>query len=438
MGVRPQGNEWADYRYCSGYELAKAKKDLFEHLDLDNNGSQNTRMWPMIFSKYDWNYRFPAEIYVDLYVTSIINVDEKAQSLTLQVKMITEWPNRNMLWNTGEFCGIKTFVAPKNMFWAPDIEIMESLKTEFGTKDFPNVLLFYYGYTISVDFLSLTTACKMDLYKFPFDTQSCNITFQSTSYPVQEITIKTSSDENSIIHLSHELFQAQGEWELLSINYSKATLLKGIEFDQLIYQIKIKRRPLLYVINIIIPVFFFFVLDVASFFIDTNGEDKLSFKVTLLLSISVMLLILSNTLPSTSEQIPLIGIYCSAIFCLIGISIVETILVNYLKSKGAKRRSVETTSTVSDQDGGVKDQQNPPASVRDQNEEQSYTLDLLNQILIECRAATQRNQQQKTCLSLTGVALTRVARIIDVTFLVLYIITTIVFLSVLGKRWIPC
>ncbi|XP_077086753.1 5-hydroxytryptamine receptor 3A-like isoform X3 [Siphateles boraxobius] len=191
--------------------------------------------------------------------------------------------------------------------------------------------------------------------------------------------------------------------------------------DLLIYQINIKRRPLLYVINIIVPVFFFLMLDLASFFI--VGEDKLSFKVSLLLSISVMLLILSNTLPSMSQKMPLIGIYCLAIFCLIGISIVETIFVNYLKAKGAKKKSVETTSTDSGSDDDVSDLQNPPASVRDQNEEQSFIPDLLKQILAARR--------EKKCLSLIIAS-----RLIDKIFLVLYTITFIVFLSVLLTLWI--
>jgi len=45
------------------------------------------------------------------------------------------------------------------------------------------------------------------------------------------------------------------------------------------------------------------------------------------------------------------GIYCCAVFCLIGMSIVETIFVNYLKVKASNRGSVETTSTVTGQDG---------------------------------------------------------------------------------------
>ncbi|KAK2915841.1 hypothetical protein Q8A67_000215 [Cirrhinus molitorella] len=161
-----------------------------------------------------------------------------------------------------------------------------------------------------------------------------------------------------------------------------------------------------------LPVFLFLVLDVMSFCIDGRGTDKLSFKMTLLLAISVFLLILNDILPSTADQIPLIGIYYSVIFILIGISILETILVNLLKAKGAEKRSVETTATVTDQDD----------SVSDLNEEPSSTLN--------CCAPVQQNQQEKTCLGWT-----RVARIIDVIFLILYIITIIVFLSVLGKLW---
>ncbi|XP_077086740.1 5-hydroxytryptamine receptor 3A-like isoform X2 [Siphateles boraxobius] len=412
---------------CSVTEYAEAKKALFVRLGLDKNDAQFTKMWPLIFNDFlaDASEVIPATIFVDMYVTSI-TVNEKAQSISTLVKLETLWPNSNMTWDTHGFCGIDSFIAPKNMFWTPDISIKESIKTEFGTKDSPNVLLFSDGYTLSTDFLSLTTACKMDLYKFPFDHQICNVTFQSTAYSVKEIQIDVISNPRFITQESKETFQAEGEWDLQSVHNISDTILIWNEMDLLIYQISIKRRPLLYVINIIVPVFFFLMLDLASFFI--VGEEKLSFKVTLLLSISVMLLILSNTLPSMSQKMPLIGIFCLAIFCLIGISIMETIFVNYLKAKGAEKKSVETTSTDSGSDGGVRNQQNSPASVRDQNEKQSYTLDSLKQILTECWAATQRKQRQKTCLSWTGVA-----RIIDVTFLVLYIITVIVLLSVLGK-----
>lgn len=68
-----------------------------------------------------------------------------------------------------------------------------------------------------------------------------------------------------------------------------------------------KRRPLLYVINFLLPIVFFLTLDLASFFIADHRGEKLGFKVTVLLAISVLLLILNDILPSMSNKTPLIG-----------------------------------------------------------------------------------------------------------------------------------
>lgn len=64
---------------------------------------------------------------------------------------------------------------------------------------------------------------------------------------------------------------------------------------------------MLYVINLIVPLFYLLVLDLTSFFINEARGEKLGFKVTVLLSISVLLLILQDMLPSTEDQLPMIG-----------------------------------------------------------------------------------------------------------------------------------
>lgn len=69
-----------------------------------------------------------------------------------------------------------------------------------------------------------------------------------------------------------------------------------------------KRRPLLYIVNFLLPVLFFLCLDLSSFLISDNGGEKLSFKVTVLLAVTVLQLILNEILPASSNRIPLIGI----------------------------------------------------------------------------------------------------------------------------------
>lgn len=123
-----------------------------------------------------------------------------------------------------------------------------------------------------------------------------------------------------------------------------------------------KRRPLLHVINFLLPILFFLTLDLASFFIADHRGEKLGFKVTVLLAISVLLLILNDILPAMSNKTPLIGTdsrllmnhsqenqtpkpkvyidcffrpatYCIVIFALMLLSLLETILVTHLMDK---------------------------------------------------------------------------------------------------------
>ncbi|XP_051570390.1 5-hydroxytryptamine receptor 3A-like [Myxocyprinus asiaticus] len=402
-------------------------KSLVEHLGLGNDDIQMTSLRPVI------NWWTPTQVFVDLFVTSITEVNEKAQSFSTQVTIVHGWINEFTLWDPEDFCGIYYCSIRKDMIWTPDIGIIESIETEYATLEGPYVQLHNRGFVVTSDTLALTTACKMDLHLFPFDIQSCTLTLQSAMHSVEELKISPYSDASFLTLNSQKAFQTQGEWELLSINMSKAnTSAIQITQDQLTYKITMKRRPLLYIINFIVPVFYFLVLDVASFFMDGGGGEKLSFKVTLLLSISVLLLILNDMLPSTAKDIPLIGTYCSVIFTLIGISILETIFVNYLMSKGEEARSVAPVQTTAAVNDVVKGTNCTPESVTDRNEEQSCSLIILKQILMEFQATTHQNQDKKTSHSWT-----RVARIIDITFFSLYLITVVVFITVLCKAWFP-
>ncbi|KTF94060.1 hypothetical protein cypCar_00021878 [Cyprinus carpio] len=359
---------------CAGPASAAGNcsyKALIEHLGLANDDIQMTYLRPVV------NWRTPTSVYTDLYVTSITEVDEKAQSLSTQVTIAHGWYSDFTKWNPDDFCGIKVCPIKKDMVWTPDIVITERRRGE-------------------------------------------------------ELIIRPFSGASFLTLSSKQAFQTQGEWEFLSINMSKANVSTLGELqDLLIYKITMKRRPLLYVINFLMPVFYFLILDLASYFIDSSGGEKLGFKITLLLAISVLLLLLQDMLPSTASDVPLIGVYCVVIFSLIGISVLETILVNFLMAKGNRTGPGRTTESLSALSDAVKDTKGTPDLVTDRHEEQLPALDVLKQILVEFQAAaTHQNQQERKCLSWT-----RVATIIDVTFYFLYVTTVIVFLITLFRSW---
>ncbi|TWW82258.1 Leucine-rich repeat-containing protein 59 [Takifugu flavidus] len=134
--------------------------------------------------------------------------------------------------------------------------------------------------------------------------------------------------------------RSQYEWLFVSMTVTNKTVdMFDLKQDMLIYtayiiwQITMKRQSLLYIVNFLLPILFLLSLDIASFFISEREGEKLGFKVTVLLAVTVMQLLLNEILPSSSDQIPLIVVYCIGIFGLMMLSLLETILVMYLMEK---------------------------------------------------------------------------------------------------------
>ena len=72
-------------------------------------------------------------------------------------------------------------------------------------------------------------------------------------------------------------------------------------------QVVIRRRPLFYTVNLLLPSIFLMVMDIVGFYLPPDSGERVSFKVTLLLGYSVFLIIVSDTLPATAIGTPLIG-----------------------------------------------------------------------------------------------------------------------------------
>ncbi|XP_072550364.1 5-hydroxytryptamine receptor 3A-like [Salminus brasiliensis] len=403
-----------------------------EYLGLDKDNIKMTSLRPVL------HWRTPTLVLADIYVSSITEMNEKAQTFSPLVYLEMGWVNEFTKWNPADFCGIDHISVPKEMLWIPDITITENIRAEFSTKEPPFLKIKSEGIVAVVEAYTMTSACKMDLHLFPFDIQSCTLTLQSFLHNIDEIKIDAYSNASILTISSKQFFQTQGEWDLVSINMSKAHIqASGRVWDQLTYTITIKRRPLLYVVIFLLPILYFLVLDLACFFIADDGGEKLSFKVTLLLAISVLLLILHDMLPSTSDDLPLIGVYCSGIFTFTAVSLLETILVTFLKTQDVQAIAklygkTATASALLDTREG--------ASQRTPDSERSGELcsnTVLQRILTELQnmhqhLLTKETQKQKMTLRWT-----KVAKAIDKTFTVIYVSSVTWFLQHIWQAWSP-
>uniref|UniRef100_A0A8C7X991 5-hydroxytryptamine receptor 3A n=1 Tax=Oryzias sinensis TaxID=183150 RepID=A0A8C7X991_9TELE len=204
-----------------------------------------------------------------------------------------------------------------------------------------------HGYVVYKNDQVIISTCQMHVYKFPFDTQSCNITFKSIFHRDYEISLSVYTNNTEITKWSRDNMRAQYEWVFKNITVQKKTEDSlGYNKTSVIYTISMSRRSTLYCFNFLVPILFLIILDMASLLIPDNGGEKLSFKVTVLLAVTVMQLILNEILPSSTETIPLVVLYCIGVFGLMLLSLMETIVVMHLMEKDSVSPDSEGDPTL--------------------------------------------------------------------------------------------
>ncbi|XP_038856782.1 5-hydroxytryptamine receptor 3A-like [Salvelinus namaycush] len=181
----------------------------------------------------------------------------------------------------------------------------------------------------------VVSSCNLEIYAFPFDVQNCTFTFRSYIHHVSDIRIILGKKVEDILKRSISVLSTEGEWELMDIKSSKLKLStfnqgEGNPYDELCFFIVLRRRPTLYVVNLLIPSCFLITVDLFSFLLPPQNVDRSSFKMTLILGYSVFLLIVNDLLPVTGSTIPLINVFFAICLALMVASLLETILITNL------------------------------------------------------------------------------------------------------------
>ena len=144
--------------------------------------------------------------------------------------------------------------------------------------------------------------CSLDTSYYPFDSQSCGISFVVWSYSVAQVEI-FKSKQGIIIA---DGFEANSVWDITSVSYDVS---KETRESKITFTFKLKRKPLYYVVNIILPVVFLGLLNGLVFIIPAETGEKSGYSVTVFLSLAVFLTIISTLLPVNSEKVSIFGIY---------------------------------------------------------------------------------------------------------------------------------
>nr|XP_006820295.1 PREDICTED: acetylcholine receptor subunit alpha-L1-like [Saccoglossus kowalevskii] len=274
--------------------------------------------------------------------------------ITTRVWLNQEWRDIRLTWNPANYSGVDNVIVPFGDVWYPDMVLLDImnvnivnyvalLKTklklslsnhkQFGKHEDNSYVLqtplytrIYYDGTISMGPPTmLISPCLIDILHFPFDEQSCHLSFGTWEYTGNETFLQPMDD-----HVVKEDYLDNVEWEVID---SKAeSLIESYPccpqvFSLVTFTLVMRRKPLYYLINLTLPCAILTILTLFTFYLPADSGEKLTLGISILLTLSVLSVIVSDTLPATSTGVPLIEQYIIFSMALVMISVIMTIVI---------------------------------------------------------------------------------------------------------------
>ncbi|CAO2643961.1 Acetylcholine receptor subunit epsilon [Lemmus lemmus] len=302
--------------------------------------NEELSLYHHLFDKYDPGcrpVRRPEDtvtITLKVTLTNLISLNEKEETLTTNVWIGIDWQDYRLNFSKDDFAGIETLRVPSESVWLPEIVLENNIDGQFGVAYDCNVLVSEGGYVTWLPPAIYHSTCAVEVTYFPFDWQNCSLVFRSQTYNAEEVEFVFAVDDNgetiNKIEIDTEAFTGEGpaengEW---AIDYCPGMIrhYKGGSAEvpgetDIIYTLIIRRKPLFYVINIIVPCVLISGLVLLAYFLPAQGGQKCTVSINVLLAQTVFLFLIAQKIPETSLSVPLLGRY------LIFVMVVATLIV---------------------------------------------------------------------------------------------------------------
>uniref|UniRef100_A0A3P8VWB4 Neuronal acetylcholine receptor subunit alpha-3-like n=1 Tax=Cynoglossus semilaevis TaxID=244447 RepID=A0A3P8VWB4_CYNSE len=271
------------------------------------------------------NVSDPVTVEFEVSISQLVKVDEVNQIMETNLWLRHVWNDYKLKWMPIEFEGIESIRVPSNKIWRPDIVLYNNAVGDFLVEDKTKALLKFDGTITWVPPAIFKSSCPMDITYFPFDYQNCSMKFGSWTYDKAKIDLVLIGSKVNV-----KDFWESGEWEIIDApGYKHDIKYNCCEeiYTDITYSFYIRRLPLFYTINLIIPCLLISFLTVLVFYLPSDCGEKVTLCISVLLSLTVFLLVITETIPSTSLVIPLIGEYLLFTMIFVTLSIVITVFV---------------------------------------------------------------------------------------------------------------
>lgn len=316
------------------YSSAPEIISFLEHTFTDATATYNSLIFP--------RNTFSETILVDIgfKLTAITDFDELAGTLEVIGILTISWYDQlaDDDYDSDKHGHFTETTIPNQFVWKPPVSLFNSALAIVPVGDKANyVRLFrttkqsdpYYGYARMVwtPGVVTKTGCVVDVAYFPFDKQSCNITFTNWGFTKDQVKFEPSADTIDL-----QDFSPSDEWTVTKTRLIEETLDNG-SFVK--FEISLERKPLYYLINFFLPIVIMGILNALVFILPLESGERVGYSVTSFLTFAVYLTLIADGMPRTSEPMAIMSYYLVSMVVMSCVATIITIftLRVYLKDE---------------------------------------------------------------------------------------------------------
>eukprot|EP00058_Branchiostoma_floridae_P002779 XP_002588267.1 hypothetical protein BRAFLDRAFT_86715 [Branchiostoma floridae] len=266
----------------------------------------------------------------DLFVVYSPNQAPKTENRSLSVisfkgsvEQIVDltWQDSRLKWEPEYYRNIETISVPGSSIWIPTLTLKRNADPSYPglPKDVPLLITIDGTVTWRVETLT-STICDADPFLFPADTMECHICF-SVSSAIRH-TIECGGESTCDVWSPT---QQEGEWKRKDKIFTEGN-------KTACFAVHLKRIPLFHIATTVAPCVILAVLMTITFVMPIDKGDRISFGVTILLSMVVSLVFVTDVLP-VKGALPFFASLIVVYMAMMGLFLFFTIYIITLHDK---------------------------------------------------------------------------------------------------------
>ncbi|KAI8490984.1 hypothetical protein Bbelb_314030 [Branchiostoma belcheri] len=252
-------------------------------------------------------------------IEQIIDLEEKKEQLTASVAIDFKWQDSRLKWDPKYYGDIKTHNVLGSRIWTPSFTVKRNADPIYrGLQQNVPVRVSSDGLVVwSVETLT-TTVCDADPFFFPADTMECHICFSAHTAIKQTIQCQGQEDGSDECD-TFSAVKTEGEWYRKDKMFAK-------DNREACFVLHLARAPLFHIATTVGPCIILAALMIITFILPLDRGDRISYGVTILLSMVVSLVFVTDVLP-VKGVLPFFATVIIACMGLMGLFLFFTLII---------------------------------------------------------------------------------------------------------------